>query len=88
VRLHPPIRRQRQFAYAKTEIANCLLGELRLQKYDLLFALVLTTPILRRKAGLFILFALTALSAESLSSLRYGIFYSNVSPLPPRVWRG
>jgi hypothetical protein len=37
----------RAFAYA-------LLGELRLQNIDLLFALVLTTPILLRKAGLFL----------------------------------
>jgi hypothetical protein len=67
MRLNPPIRRQRQFAYAKTEIANCLPGELRLQKYDLLFALVLTTPILLRKAGPFILIALMTSSAESFS---------------------
>jgi len=44
-----------------------LLGELRLQKYDLLFALVLITPILRRKAGLFILLALITSSAEIFS---------------------
>jgi len=42
------------FAYA-------LLGELRLQNIDLLFALVLTTPILLRKAGLGILIALITL---------------------------
>jgi hypothetical protein len=77
MRPRPPIRRQRQFAYVKTEIANCLLGELRLQNIDLLFALVLTTPILLRKAGLFLLFALITLLAESLSSLRWGAF-SNI----------
>jgi hypothetical protein len=67
LRPRPPIRRQRQFAYAKTEIANCLLGELRLQNIDLLFALVLTTPILLRKAGLFNLLTLITLSAKIFS---------------------
>jgi hypothetical protein len=44
----------RAFAYA-------LLGELRLQNIDLLFALVLTNPILLRKAGLGTLIALITL---------------------------
>ncbi|HOV40766.1 MAG TPA: hypothetical protein PLM59_03175, partial [Oscillospiraceae bacterium] len=77
MRLNPPIRRQRQFAYTKTEIANCLPDELRLVTVDLLFVSVLTTPILRRKAGLFILLALMTSSAESLFLLRWGTFYSN-----------
>jgi len=74
MRLNPPIRRQRQFAYAKTKTANCLLGELRLQKYDLLFALVRTTPILLRKAGLGTLIALITLFSGKPFLIKVGRF--------------
>jgi hypothetical protein len=65
LRLHPPIRRQRT-----PRIRLRPARRMTATKYDLLFALVLTTPILLRKAGLFILLALITLPAESFFLLR------------------